>query len=240
MLSHLLPTIFKRKSTRNYLPAPLTDAQLKDIRTFIAQLTPLDPALPYQADILTADQVRSIQPWRAPHYVSVSTLDTPEALRNVGFLFQQLDLYLQSQNLACCWVGLGRPRQQAPEGMTHAILLAFGTPAESALRDGPEQFNRKSLSQIADKADPRLEAVRLAPSAVNSQPWYFTHEGDRLHVYQVEQGPLKRMTVGRMNHIDMGIGLCHLAIGLGDGFGLTHQEDAPMVEGYTYIGTVNG
>ena len=92
--------------------------------------------------------------------------------------------------------------------------------------------------EIADTPDPRLECVRLAPSATNSQPWYFVHQGEGLHVYQVEQGPLKRMTLGKMNCIDMGIALCHLAVTCQGEFALQRQEDAPSVEGYTYIGTV--
>ena len=43
-------------------------------------------------------------------------------------------------------------------------------------REGAEQFNRKSLNEISSITDlfHVLEAVRLAPSAMNKQPWYFS------------------------------------------------------------------
>lgn len=234
----LAAVITKRKSTRNYKEESLTPEQLADIKAHLAELQPLFPSIPCHAEILDASQVRCMQPWKTPHFIAASTEDTPEAFINVGFLLQQLDLYLQSQGLGACWVGLGRPRKELAENLTHAILMPFGIGAEPVWRENVEQFNRKALSEIADTPDPRLECVRLAPSATNSQPWYFVHEGDQLHVYQVIQGPLKRVTLGKMNCIDMGIALCHLAVTCQDDFTFTQQENPPQVEGYTYIGTV--
>ena len=230
--------IEKRKSTRSFREEPLSPQLLQQVEAFMAALVPLFPQIPVKAEILDASQVRCMQPWKTPHFVAVSTEDTPDAFINVGFLFQQLDLYLHTLGLGSCWVGLGRPRKELDPALTHAILMPFGTGAEPVCRDSTEQFNRKPLSQIADTPDPRLECVRLAPSATNSQPWYFTHEGDQLHVYQVIQGPLKRMSLGKMNCIDMGIALCHLAATCQGVFSFTRQENAPALEGYTYIGTV--
>jgi len=230
--------ITKRKSTRNYKSEAVPPEQLSAIKAFMETLQPLYPEIPVRAEILDAADVRCMQPWKTPHFVAISTEDTPEAFINVGFLFQQLDLYLQSQGLGSCWVGLGRPRKELDGNLTHAILMPFGIGAEPVWRDSVDQFNRKALGEIADTPDPRLECVRLAPSATNSQPWYFLHEGEKLHVYQVIQGPLKRMTLGKMNCIDMGIALCHLAVTCQGDFTIHQQEDAPRVDGYTYIGTV--
>ncbi|MBP3648428.1 MAG: nitroreductase [Clostridia bacterium] len=236
--SALRDIIFKRKSTRSYQPEPVSEEQLDSIRAFMDQLVPLYPDIPVQADILEASQVRCMQPWKTPHFIAIRTEDTPQAFLNVGFLFQQLDLYIQSLGLGCCWVGLGRPRKEPEDHLTHAILMPFGIGAESVWRDSLEQFNRKALPEISDQPDQRLECVRLAPSATNSQPWFFRHDGDNLHVYQVVQGPLKRMTLGKMNCIDMGIALCHLAVTCQGEFTLRQLEDAPQLDGYTYIGTV--
>ena len=234
----LKDTIFKRKSTRSYTGEALSPEQLEAIRAFMGQLVPLDPEIPVHAEILDASEVRCVQPWKTPHFVAVSTLDTPEALINAGFLFQQLDLYLQSRGLGCCWVGLGRSRKPAPERLTHTILMPFGIAAEPVWREDVSQFKRKTLAEIADQADPRLECVRIAPSATNSQPWYILHGEGVLHVYQVIQPALKRMTLGRMNCIDMGIALCHLALTCQGDFTLQQLENAPRPEGCTYIGTV--
>lgn len=234
-LGEIIP---KRKSTRSYTGEALAPEQLDALRTRLGSLTPLFPDIPVRLEIVDASQVRCMQPWKTPHFIAAATQDTPDAFINVGFLLQQMDLTLQSTGLGACWVGLGRPKSDVPKGLIHAILMPFGIAAEPVLRDSVEQFKRKSPEEIADTPDPRLECVRLAPSATNSQPWYFVHQGEGLHVYQVEQGPLKRMTLGKMNCIDMGIALCHLAVTCQGDFTLQRQEDAPAVEGYTYIGTV--
>lgn len=49
-------------------------------------------------------------------------------------------------------------------------------------------FKRKSMEQITDRPDAKLEPARLAPSAVNSQPWFFAHEGDTIHVWCSKKG----------------------------------------------------
>lgn len=230
--------ISKRKSTRSYTGQALPPEQLDALRTHLAGLVPLFPDIPLRLEIVDASQVRCMQPWKTPHFIAAATEDTPDAFINVGFMLQQMDLHLQSMGLGACWVGLGKPKSDVPDGLTHAILMPFGIAAEPVLREHTEQFNRKTLAEIADTPDPRLECVRLAPSATNSQPWYIVHQGEWLHVYQVQQGPLKRMTLGKMNCIDMGIALCHLAVTCEGEFALQRREDAPAVEGYTYIGTV--
>ena len=234
-LGEIIP---KRKSTRSYTGEALPAGQLEELRARLGQLVPLFPDIPVKLEIVDASQVRCMQPWKTPHFITAATPDTPDAFINVGFMLQQMDLLLQSMGLGACWVGLGRPRGDVEKGLTHAILMPFGIAAEPVLRDSVEQFRRKRPEEIADAPDPRLECVRLAPSATNSQPWYIVHQGEWLHVYQVEQGPLKRMTLGKMNCIDMGIALCHLAVTCQGEFTLQRLEDAPAVEGYTYIGTV--
>ncbi|MBE5802204.1 MAG: nitroreductase [Clostridiales bacterium] len=234
--------ITKRKSTRNLTDEPVSGEILAKIRAFMDQAKPLFPEIKVHAEIVDASEVRCMQPWKTPHFIAVYTEDSKDALINVGFLFQQVDLYIQSLGLGVCWVGMGKPRKDSEAanaaGLTFAILLPFGHGQTEVWRDSLDQFSRKPLAEIADQADPRLEPVRLAPSATNSQPWYFTHAGDQLHVYQVIQGPLKRMTLGKMNCIDMGIGLCHLALTGESEFALIRLADAPQLDGYEYIGTV--
>ena len=90
-------------------------------------------------------------------------------------------------------------------------------------------FKRKPMEQITDKPDPRLEPARLAPSAVNSQPWYFTHEGDIIHAYCSKKG----------SRLDAGIALAHLYVANEDTFRFFQAENVPDVTGYGYIGSVS-
>lgn len=238
MFEQLSAMIPRRRSVRSYLPDPVDDAMLAEIRGFMASLRPLIPGAAAEARIIPTASASFMQKWRNPQFLVFYAVEGEDALINVGFMYQQLDLYLQSRGLGSCWVGLGRPKKPFSEDLPHAILMPFGVAAEPVWREDTDRFTRKPLADIADAPDSRLECVRLAPSATNSQPWYFLHGEGALHVYQVVQGPLKRMTLGKMNCIDMGIALCHLALTCEGDFSLTRMESAPQPEGYTYIGTI--
>ena len=97
------------------------------------------------------------------------------------------------------------------------------------LRHELKSFKRKTMEQITDRPDAKLEPARLAPSAVNSQPWYFTHEGETVHVYCRNAG----------SHLDAGIALAHLYIANVETFRFFKAENPAPMQGYTYIGSVN-
>ena len=65
------------------------------------------------------------------------------------------------------------------------IAIAFGKSNDKSRE--VNSFKRKKLSKISDNADDKLEPARLAPSAINSQPWYFKHTEDGFDVYQIRQ-----------------------------------------------------
>ena len=229
--------IGRRKSVRSYKSGPLSEETLAEIKDFIVQMKPLDPALRFDWEIVTADRVKCILPWKAPQLVAIYAGDEPGALENAGFLFQQLDLYLQSRGLGACWLGMGKPDQQlaAKDGLPFCMLLAFGTPKGDAQRASAAEFKRKSLAEIADEPDKRLEPARLAPSSVNSQPWYFTHDGDAIHAWRAAPSGLMRRAMERMNRIDMGIALAHLSV-CNEGFRYFKAEP-PELKDYVYTGS---
>ena len=113
--------------------------------------------------------------------------------------------------------------------MKFVIMLSFGHPKGDQLRQTAKGFKRKPMEQITDKADPRLEPARLAPSAVNSQPWYFTHDGDTIHVYCSKKG----------SRLDAGIALAHLYVANVETFRFFKAEKVSEIPGYGYIGSVS-
>ena len=236
----LKDVIGRRKSVRSYQSEPLDEATLMEIRAFIGQMKPLDPALRVGWEIVKSSQVKCILPWKAPQLVAMYAEDKPGALENVGFMFQQLDLYLQGRGIGACWLGMGKPEQQlaAKDGLSFCMLLAFGHPTEDVLREDASQFKRKALSGIADEPDKRLEPARLAPSSVNSQPWYFTHEGSVIHVWRAAPTGLMRRAMEKMNRIDMGIALAHLYVVNPETFSFFRAEQPPELKGFVYTGSI--
>ena len=222
--------IFKRKSCRSFTNVPLDAATIETIRAF--PMKPLHPEIKVHWDIVPRNQVKCICPWTTPQLITIYSEEAEGCLENIGFLFQQMDLYLQTLGLGVCWLGMGRMNPKTAtqvEGMKFVIMLAFGHPKGDQLRHDLKAFKRKSMEQITDKPDLRLEPARLAPSAVNSQPWYFTHEGDTIHVYCAKKG----------SRLDAGIALAHLYVANEKTFRFFKAESVSEIPGYSYIGSVN-
>ena len=229
--------IYCRKSVRSYTGEPVGEETLAKIREFAASAKPLFPGIQTRCEIVSRDQVKTIMPWAMPQLIAVFSQKKEGYLENAGFVFQQLELYLNSIGLGACWLGIGKLAKNAvaaPEGFEFVILIAFGHPKGEAKRSLSE-FKRKSLAEIADTADERLEPARLAPSSVNSQPWYFTYEGDKICVYCAKKGIVKMMT--EMNRIDMGIALAHIYVSNPDAFAFAGPENEQEIKGYACIGS---
>ena len=221
--------IFKRKSCRSFTGAAVDAATMETIKAF--SMKPLYPDIKVHWDIVPRNQVKCICPWTTPQLITIYSEEAESYLENIGFLFQQMDLYLQTLGLGVCWLGMGRMNPKtttAVERMKFVIMLAFGHPKGDQLRHDLKGFKRKPMEQITDRPDAKLEPARLAPSAVNSQPWYFTHHGDTIHVYCSKKG----------SRLDVGIALAHLYVANEDTFRFFKEESVSEIPGYSYMVSV--
>lgn len=227
---NLEETIYKRQSIRKYDKTPLSDETLSELREFIDNIHVLNPEIGWSYDIVGPENVRSLMRWESPHYLLMFSEPKENYLQNIGFIFQQVDLFLQSNGIGTCWVGAASPKKYENPNPNHEfiILLAFGNPAGEIYRR-KDQFKRKSLDEISDKADERLIPAQFAPSAANTQTWYFIHnEYGGFDVYRnVRRLNLNRKMV-TWNMIDIGIALAHLYVSNTDTFRFTldksHKE----------------
>lgn len=234
----MVNAIYYRRSCRSYSSEPLSREALAEIEDFSKTLVPLDSKIRTALQIVPGDAVRFYFPWKAPQLIAFFSENKPGYLENAGFLLQQMDLWLQSRGLGVCWLGLGKLKNQvkAPEGMEFVILLAFGTPKEVLSRE-KRKFNRKTMAEISDREDKKLECARVAPSSTNSQPWYFTHEGETIHAFRSEAGLLRHAMLGTMNRIDMGIALAHLYVENKESFRYFTAEPTQIPAGHCYTGS---
>ncbi len=222
--------IYKRKSCRSFMNTPVEETIIEKIKAF--PMKPLYPDIKVHWEIVSRSQVKCICPWTTQQIIAVYSEEKDGYLENVGFLFQQLELYMHTLGLGVCWLGMGRmnPKTTAQvDGMKFVIMLAFGHPKGEVLRHKLKDFKRKKMEQITDQIDPKLEAARLAPSAVNSQPWYFTHEGSAIRVYCNQIG----------TRLDIGIAMAHLYVENRDSFRFSKEKIAPELPGYDYVGSVS-
>ena len=239
--------ISKRKSIRKFNMEPLSDVQISTLTEKLNHLQPLSSDIGTEIRLLPQDTVGGLLSIKAPHYLLLFSEKKEGHLENAGFIMQQMDLYLSANGIGACWLGAAKPKSEFTgiSKLPYIISLAIGMPAEPLYREGPEQFKRKTLSDICSTSHHLewVEAARLAPSATNSQPWRFITSQNAIHAYRIKLGALKSMIYGRMNQIDMGIALCHLWVAAeahGYRTRLTTKEEASVITpaGTTYIMTM--
>jgi nitroreductase len=196
----LYETIFKRRSVRKYDKDALAPDVLDDIKSYLANIKQLKNE---NAVFKFVGKNEVSNNW-APHYVLAFCADTTTAYINVGFVLQELDLYLQSKGLGVCWLGIPKPKDKSDKE-TYAIMLAFGATSEPE-RAGEKDFSRFPISKISNEDNPVARAGMLAPSAVNSQPWHFTFEQNRVLINFAANAMLSKIVLKRkMNKVDIGI-----------------------------------
>lgn len=166
-------------------------------------------------------------------YLGVTVADKPYAMEAVGYDFEKLVLYAASLGLGTCWLGGTFNRSafveamEIKEGELFPILSPLGHPAErksiteklmrkmvnadNRLDWGEIFFNGDFSQPLAEDSceyDFALEMLRLAPSAVNKQPWRVVVCGDKVHFYKKPMAGAEITTID-MQRIDLGIAMCH-------------------------------
>lgn len=227
--------ITKRKSFRSYEERIVEEDVIQQIKNYAKKIQPLYPDIKYYFEIVKREEVKCILKWLPPQIISIYSEKKEGSFENIGFIFQQLELFIQSLGLGTCWLGMGQPlvKQTNQQGYEHVMMIAFGY-AKEDYRYDIAQFKRHSLKEISDIIDENLEPARLAPSSINSQPWYFLHDQNQIHVY-CKTSFLHKM-MHRMNLIDMGIALAHLYVS--NPFDFIKQVNVPQLTHKKYIGTI--
>lgn len=229
---NLKETIYKRKSCRNYLDEKIDDKTILKIKEFIDNAKPLDSSIKTQYEILDKDEIKTMMRWKAPHYIAIYSEEKEHYKENIGFIYQQVDLYLQSIGLGSCWIGMAKVKKNNT-GLKFVIIISFGKAKESLYRNQNE-FKRKTMKEITDKPNDKLEVVRLAPSSINYQPWFFKSNGNSYDVFLKKGNFIKSKLSGKYQLIDIGIAISHLYVAYPETFEF-HIENKKEKG---YIGTV--
>ena len=138
-------------------------------------------------------------------------------LQNIGYLGEQLDLYLVSKNIGTLWFGIGKVEEPSYNGLDFIIMIAIKKiDGEKKFRKDMFKSKRKALEEIwiNKTIEGVSDIVRFAPSACNTQPWIVENEGSSLKVYRYKKpgkrGIMPADRVSYYNRIDIGIFLCFL------------------------------
>lgn len=210
----LYQAILKRKSIRKYDMTPLDSNTLEEINKYIENIQPYNPDIKVKTYIVNDEkQIKGMFKIKAPHYIAITSEEKEGYLENVGYILEQLVIYLTQKGIGSCWLGDSKPKTSVEENnpLGFVIMIAFGAANEKLYREDISEFKRKGITDISNlnQTNDILEAVHLAPSAMNKQLWYFNfNEDGSIEIYRKEDMKLFE----RMSKIDIGIAMSHIYI----------------------------
>ena len=225
-------TIRKRKSIRKFDMTPLDEPTLQMVRSYANSVKPLFPGIAYSIDFAT--KTKGLFNIKSPHYLIFKSETKEGSYENIGFIGQQIDLFLSENGLGSCWLGVAKEIDADKSGLPHVICIAFGKPAEPLHRD-ISAFKRKPLQAISQGTDARIEAARLAPSGMNRQNWFFIADSGKIHCYRKKPDAISGFFFDKLEAIDIGIAICHIAAE-SENFTFAKTQ-APAPKGFIYVGT---
>lgn len=220
--------IFKRKSFHMFKDTEkILPEELSALQEFIANLKPLDSSI--RTEIRIVPEEKTTCKRGAEYCIEFYSEEKGNYLRNIGYIGEQVDLYLASKNIGALWFGIGKPDKTDYNGLNFVIMIAIAKMREDKFRKDMFKAKRKSLDEIwCGETLGIAEIARFSPSACNTQPWITVNNGNELSVYRYKK-PGKRgiMSANKVlyyNRIDIGIFLFIL-------------ETCLKHEGYLFKGT---
>lgn len=209
--------IFKRKSFRKFDDSlRLSDDELCDINEKIKALAALIYDIDVKYRIVKREETTCK---RGECCLLIYSEEKEEFLLNIGYMFEQLDLYLASKDIGVCWYGMGKTQESEYENLKFVIMMAIGKGQPNEFRRDYTKCKRKETKEIWNRVsgfDAIAEVVKYAPSSCNTQPWRVICEKDKLKIYRTikVKSIMPKDKVPFYNSIDMGIFLCFLELAL--------------------------
>lgn len=203
----------------------------------------------------------------ADTYIAGKMTRQPHAEEAFGYSFERIVLFAGSCGIGTTWIAGTMDRAAFERAMdlgenevmpcvsplgypsdrmsVREILMRKGIKADSRLDYSELFFERDFTVPLTEKRagdlGNALEMVRLAPSAVNRQPWRVVLEEDAAHFYEKRSRGYVSGDGWDIQKIDIGIAMCHFACGLEDAnraFDVTVCDPGISVpDGVCYVST---
>lgn len=220
--------IFKRKSFHFFNGGEkTTEEDLVIINNYIKTITPLYPDIKTEIVIVKENETTCHR--GADYCILFYSEPKGDYLRNIGYIGEQIDLFLTSINVGALWFGIGKPKEKRNSGLEYVIMIAIKRMPKESFRKDMFKSKRKPIEEIwsGEQLD-ITNIVRFTPSACNTQPWFVENKEDTLFIYRYKK-PGKRgiMPLDKVmfyNRIDIGIFLFILETTL-DNNGIAFQRE---------------
>lgn len=219
MNEQLYEMIFKRKSFHLFLNVgneKITKEELNDIDNFFQHLEPLYSNIKVKMKIVKESETTCHR--KAEYCLLFYSENKDGYLQNIGYIGEQIDLYLVSKNIGTLWFGIGKVKEKEVDGLEYVVMIAIHKISDqSKYRKDMYKSKRKDLEKIwtGQLIEGVSDVARFAPSACNSQPW-LVKNGETLDVYHYKEegkrGIMPTNAVSFYNRIDIGIFMCFLEL----------------------------
>ena len=108
--------IFKRKSFHIFKDIDnITNDEIEDLRNYIKTIKPLNAGIKTEVYIVPEKETTCKR--GGEFCILFYSERKDEYLRNIGYMGEQLDLYLASQNIGALWFGIGKPKDIQKNGL---------------------------------------------------------------------------------------------------------------------------
>jgi hypothetical protein len=221
MDSSFYDMIFKRKSFHRYGEPDglrISPEELEEIKSMWYKFTPLFEGINTKIKIVPGNQTSCN---RGEEYcILIYSEKKPGYLQNIGYIGEQLDLWLTARNIGPLWFGVGRTKERRFEGLDYVIMMAIRKVDETKFRVPGDlsTFIRVPVEEFweGDVMDGITEVIRLTPTACNIQPWKVINKGNTLDVYRYRRpgkhGIIPPFRLAYFGSIDIGIFMLFLDI----------------------------
>lgn len=227
-----------RRSVRTFSGEPLREADAQRILAF-AETAENPYGLPITWSLLDTKKTGLSSPVIVGEdtFIAGKLRCAPHAEEAFGYSFERVVLFAASLGVGTTWIAGTMDRaafeKTAALGPDEVMpcVSPLGYPAkkmslrESMMRKGVKADSRLPFAEVffdgsfdrplspdaVGRLREPLEAVRLAPSAVNKQPWRAVLQGELVHFYE-KRGRVRVDAAWDIQKIDMGIALCHFAL----------------------------
>lgn len=258
--------ILDRRSVRTFDGQGISEEIIEQLRSFADSCSnPYD--IPMEFRFLNAEKhgVKSQVIAGTDDFIAVKLKRVPHFEEALGYAMEQFVLDAWSIGIGTTWIGGTMDRKAFEKAMDLAedevmpCVSPIGHAAkrmsikETVMRKGVGADRRKAFEEMfyinnfdqpmeeeeAGQILLPLQMVRSGPSAVNKQPWRIVAAEDLVHFYMEKGKGFENSSVGNMQKIDMGIALCHFALGAAEAGLATefmiNDPEIPTPENTEYI-----
>ncbi len=256
-MNNITQQIKARRSVRTYDGKALDESTKEKLLTFMEDFkNPYN--IPVEFKLLDAEKDGLTCPVVSGTdlYIGGKIAYSENANVAFGYSFEAMVLYAQSLGVGTVWLGgtMNRPAYEQAMKLAENEIM----PCASALGYTAKKMSLKeSMMRKAIKADERLpfeelffdgsfdttltkekagkfkeplEMVRLAPSAVNKQPWRVVVADNTAHFYLRRSKKFSGESKLDMQMTDMGIALCHFELTAKEkGLNVTFVQENPKL-----------